>query len=953
MAAVNSDLPWVSGSETINSLHLTYKAAQQITETLWVSERDEELKSFCASLMAYFNMIKRSLSILDDTSVSGVDSSLITLLLAPIKLMFPATCFRGPAKDRLRELVRLGENIGRTQSGSTNLTNIALVDLTKTYESRDELLKSLAMCEETLRDSYLEDLSRWATEDFAPQLVIAELPYGISNAAQSMFEAMVACTDCPCKTEHDFGARLYLGTHRKPEATLRAEDEEIIDFDMFLSTQYDWQEVRVHASRNKVVQIVTGPASNPQSKRKRTGTKALKIKRLCETIAKIKSMTAYRLELKVLRNELFQLQPEICNSTIDTSQNAVSLEYILRHRKGSFTERTKRILAVILASTVFHLYDTPWLQSTWGSPDILFFRTSSSAILFRPFINTPLSSLHPPVAEAPTNPPSSDDIPKDTDSDDPDLEDFFTHPCPNVITLALVLLEVYFETPLDILAQKFNVKLGTNTQPSAFTRYMDANLVFQACKAEIPQNSQFYLALTNCLDQKVWQSEEGDMLDTLTLRTTIYQKVILPLETELSQAYSSIPIEELDKFAQDLDFGRWGQFNHNHTPHTGSHSSVMNARGSTSLDHPHSSPVPDYPADGPSNRSNLSDLRLDMQDYPHSAYTVGIICALPLELRAVRALFDAEHNGHTKMKGDSNTYALGTMGQHMIVAACLPSGEYGTNAAADAASNMRRTYHELEFCLLVGIGGGAPSPEIDIRLGDVVVSLPTSRSSGVIQYDRGKECEGNTFQLTGSLQGPPKCLRTAISALCSKPDHCSNSLRPYLEDIVRSIPCSPTSDYSHPGQENDHLFKAACSACFALRDCIDAESHVQRRARRPTDQPEVHYGLIASGNRVLKDAVARDRWAKEHGILCFEMEAAGVMNTLPCLVIRGICDYADSYKNKRWQNYAAATAASYAKLLLRHTASSSIEWNTARIGYKNSLCIYTNGEEPKAKRQRA
>src|SRR6478752_102442 len=127
MAAVNPDLLRASGSEMVNSLHLTYKAAQQITETLWVSERDEELKSFCASLMAYFNMIKRSLSILDDTSVSDVDSSLITLLLAPIKLMFPATCFRGPAKDRLRELVRLGENIGRAKSGFTNLNNIALV----------------------------------------------------------------------------------------------------------------------------------------------------------------------------------------------------------------------------------------------------------------------------------------------------------------------------------------------------------------------------------------------------------------------------------------------------------------------------------------------------------------------------------------------------------------------------------------------------------------------------------------------------------------------------------------------------------------------------------------------------------------------------------------------------------------------------------------------------------
>ena len=66
----------------------------------------------------------------------------------------------------------------------------------------------------------------------------------------------------------------------------------------------------------------------------------------------------------------------------------------------------------------------------------------------------------------------------------------------------------------------------------------------------------------------------------------------------------------------------------------------------------------------------------------------------------------------------------------------------------------------------------------------------------------------------------------------------------------------------------------------------------------------------------MKDAKIRDRWGREHGVLCFEMEAAGVMNTVPCLVIRGSCDYADSYKNKKWQEYAAATAAVYAKLLL-------------------------------------
>ncbi|GAB1211414.1 hypothetical protein ATERTT37_000528 [Aspergillus terreus] len=46
------------------------------------------------------------------------------------------------------------------------------------------------------------------------------------------------------------------------------------------------------------------------------------------------------------------------------------------------------------------------------------------------------------------------------------------------------------------------------------------------------------------------------------------------------------------------------------------------------------------------------------------------------------------------------------------------------------------------------------------------------------------------------------------------------------------------------------------------------------------------------------------------------MESAGIMDQLPCLVIRGICDYCDSHKQKNWQGYAALAAAAYAKNLL-------------------------------------
>lgn len=60
----------------------------------------------------------------------------------------------------------------------------------------------------------------------------------------------------------------------------------------------------------------------------------------------------------------------------------------------------------------------------------------------------------------------------------------------------------------------------------------------------------------------------------------------------------------------------------------------------------------------------------------------------------------------------------------------------------------------------------------------------------------------------------------------------------------------------------------------------------------------------------------RDCIAKELGVICFEMEAAGLMDILPCLPIRGICDYSDSHKAKEWQRYAAGTAAAYARELL-------------------------------------
>jgi nucleoside phosphorylase len=144
--------------------------------------------------------------------------------------------------------------------------------------------------------------------------------------------------------------------------------------------------------------------------------------------------------------------------------------------------------------------------------------------------------------------------------------------------------------------------------------------------------------------------------------------------------------------------------------------------------------------------------------------------------------------------------------------------------------------------------------------------------------------------------------------------------------------------FIHQRFENDRLFKsnhdhAGGSTCA---NC-DISWEVERN-QRDTTEPEIHYGVIASGNTLIKDSGTRDKIADAVGeqCVCCEMEAAGLMNHFPCLVIRGICDYADSHKNDRWQRYAAATASAYAKELLSFVPHKHLEATQRAIEALNS-----------------
>jgi nucleoside phosphorylase len=255
-------------------------------------------------------------------------------------------------------------------------------------------------------------------------------------------------------------------------------------------------------------------------------------------------------------------------------------------------------------------------------------------------------------------------------------------------------------------------------------------------------------------------------------------------------------------------------------------------------------------------------------------------------------MLDEEHHPLLTPRNDHNTYTLGSICGHNVVIAYLPN--IGTNPAATVVTSMINTFQSIRFGLMVGIGGGIPPK---VNLGDVVVSGPVAGYSGVVQWDMGKLEQGGRPVHTGSLNRPPKVLFIASKQLESKYELYGTKINDYLDEVERRFP-RLVPKYTRC-EENGHLSEKA------------EEATTQEEIR-------VHYGLIASGNKVVKDAQFRDSLDEAFGghLLCLEMEAAGLMNDFPCIVIRGICDYADSGKEKIRQEYAAAVAAAYAKELL-------------------------------------
>ncbi|KAH8689310.1 hypothetical protein BGW36DRAFT_70072 [Talaromyces proteolyticus] len=301
-----------------------------------------------------------------------------------------------------------------------------------------------------------------------------------------------------------------------------------------------------------------------------------------------------------------------------------------------------------------------------------------------------------------------------------------------------------------------------------------------------------------------------------------------------------------------------------------------------------------------------------------SDYTVGWICAIDTEYVAAQSFLDKEDDQpETLSPNDNNCYTLGEIGVHKVVIAVLPDGEYGTSSAASVARDMLHSFPNIRIGLMVGIGGGVPSRH-DIRLGDIVVSASRDGEGSVFQYDFGKTVQGQSFCRTGFLNQPPTVLRTAVSGLRAQYERKGHQLEEVISNVLEKNK-RMQKKYKRPDLDRlypNHIIHPPDSKASCAETCDSTKLILRLKRTEDEDNPMIHYGLIASGNKLMKDALIRDKLTEEKDILCFEMEAAGLMNHFPCLVIRGICDYSDSHKSKEWQGYAAMAAAAYARDLL-------------------------------------
>ena len=265
-----------------------------------------------------------------------------------------------------------------------------------------------------------------------------------------------------------------------------------------------------------------------------------------------------------------------------------------------------------------------------------------------------------------------------------------------------------------------------------------------------------------------------------------------------------------------------------------------------------------------------------------------------------------------KAPGDLNTYTTGVIADHNVVLAYCST--IGSNSAAQVATSLRSTFTGIQLTFVVGVCGAIPfDPEGggEILQGDCIIS------TAMIQVDSGRRGPKG-FAVKDGLQGLGRSgaeVGSLLSKLKGKKSrlHLKKHLASHLEFLQQENPGT-----QYVGKGEDQLFVSSykhdhrkviefCEDCDSAtgicgKSCAELnceDKYLVSRKKLENATPSIHFGYFASSNGVMKDAEARDAVAKANKVIAFEMEGSGIWDVGPTIVIKAVCDYADSHKNKK------------------------------------------------------
>ncbi|KAH6973707.1 hypothetical protein BKA56DRAFT_619914 [Ilyonectria sp. MPI-CAGE-AT-0026] len=729
-----------------------------------------------------------------------------------------------------------------------------------------------------------EELSTKLQTDDSEEVIEIPCPPDHCRAHKELFHMLseyTVCESChsnsgPKEPASSHPTRLYLTGPTKSE-------DDLVGFDIIVSSvdSKSWQDlcIKVSTLTKKRVGFASNNEKIDQGACQLTHTtEREQLQRFCDIF---QADDGCRLTFELENKVLFRLDAEMLKHRA-SSGKGLSLADVLQQYTLKVEE--KLALAYIISSAFWQFYDSQIMNRAWNSHNIWFMpqpdlHDDSELLPLKAYI-----SFDPEASEC------------DFDASEFTETAALVHRCPRIQALARLLLEIG-------LGRHFAQRTFDRRTRLLNFRYSEAAQYLEELKGVKWENFAHKYIFTDAVEQclkfegLMGKGELSRIKDPHILRRQLlHEKVVSRLQW-LSRAFrgSSDRIRYLStkQLANDS-----GQIN--------GHSL---------------SPVDQKKSSNPEQR---------IRPRSRHEFDIGILCALTIEADAVEALFD--HNwddgpSYDKASGDPNAYSTGSIGRHNVVLTHMPG--MGKGSAATVAAHCFNSFPNIKLAIVVGICGVVPfAPESgdEIILGDVIVS------EGIVQYDLGRRWPEHFARKDTpreSLGRPHAEIRSILAKL--KGNRNKNGLRNEMVSHLDKLQNESDLKAEYPGPQNDRLFEASYRHIQDNLTCQDGGCRGQlvrrRRFIQGATQPAIHFGLMASGDTVMKSGEDRDSIAKRENILAFEMEGAGVWETFPrCLVIKGACDYADSHKTKIWQQYAAATAAACTKAFLRHwmpsTASS-------------------------------